>query len=72
MGDIINQMEDMIRHPDKYGITREQAYKWIFNNINEAAEKLPKIPEHLRDELSDDIIAAYKEMKRRGSQDNNI
>lgn len=66
------KMRDMIMNPAKYGITREQAVQWLIDNVNEAAETLEEVPECLRDELSDDIIAVYMEKRRRGRQDNKV
>ena len=72
MEETVRLAEDMFANPSKYGLTEEIIHQWSLDNINAAAEILPKVPEHLRDELSDGIIDAYMEKKKRelqGSKD---
>lgn len=68
----IRLADEMFANPSKYGLTEEIIHQWSLDNINAAAEILPKVHEHLRDELSDGIIDAYMEKKKRklqGSKD---
>lgn len=56
--------EDVISNPGKYGVTREMLDEWAYKNINAAADVLDRIPESLRDELSDCIIDVYNAHKK--------
>lgn len=64
--ELVALAEDMMSSPERYGITEEQIHQWALNDINRAANVLDRIPESLRDELSDGIISAYTERKKKG------
>lgn len=57
--------EDVISNPGKYGVTREMLDEWAYKNINAAADVSGKMPESLRDELSDCIIDVYNAHKKK-------
>jgi len=59
----LQMLKDAIGNPESYGMTREQINEWAINT-DITSDIVEKIPESLRDELSDVVIAAYNARKK--------
>lgn len=60
MDESVLKMMDIIRHPEKYGKTREELNQWVFDNVKVGSGLIGDIPEDLGNELADALISVYK------------